>query len=478
MAAIAGVLRRGLPAAGTIVGAAVLLKLVYHPWYLNFDARYALDWAHDIWHGLTPDYTAPYAPTPHPLSTLLSSLALPFGDGGDRLILWLVLLAFGATVWLAYLIGAELFSPGVGIVTALVVLTRPALQRDAVLGYQDVWFEVVVLCAILLEVRRPRRGFAVLALLAVAGLLRPDAWLLAGLYFLYLLPATPDNRRRAALAALVLVGPVVWLLVDLAVTGDALHSLHGTAHLADVAGRRRHVTQAPRWTAQYLAFVLREPVLAGLPIGLWFAWKHRRRESALPIAAAVAILLAFAAGPIFGLPLIGRYVRTPAILLALFYGLAVLGWRLLPDGEARRRWMWAGAIAVLFSIAYLPWHYKKLHGLRTSTISNGKLYSDLRTASRAPAVRTAFAACGKRFSTADHRPIPFVRYWLHSGPGTVGTIEKHATPLSQLLLLPRHSRVANRLYRENFPRVQPPPGWRTIYTNRSWRVAASPRCNP
>src|SRR3954451_11558842 len=202
MAAIAGVLRRGFPAAGVIVGAAILLKVVYHPWYLNFDARYALDWAHDIWHGRTPDYTAPYAPTPHPLSTFLSSLALPFGDGGDQLILWLVLLGFGATVWLSYRIGAELFSPGIGIVTALVVFSRPALQRDALLGYQDVWFAVLVLSAVLLEARRPRRGAAVLVLLAVAGLLRPDAWVLSGLYLIYLWPSLRTNRQRAGLAAL------------------------------------------------------------------------------------------------------------------------------------------------------------------------------------------------------------------------------------------------------------------------------------
>ena len=84
----------------------------------------------------------------------------------------------------------------------------------------------------------------------------------------------------------------------------------------------RSCTQAPRWTAQYLAYVVREPILIGIPIGLYFAWRHRLRAALLPIAAAVAILLVFAAGPIFGLPLIGRYVRTPAILLSLFYGLA------------------------------------------------------------------------------------------------------------------------------------------------------------
>src|SRR5204862_305948 len=218
MASIPGALRRALPAAGVIVGVAVLLGVVYHGWYLNFDARFALVWAHDAWHGLTPDFTAPYAPTPHPLSTAVSSLALPFGDNGDQLIRWLVLLGFGATVWLAYLLGAELFSTGVGVVTALVVFSRPALQRDALLGYQDVWFADLVLIAVLLEARRARRGAAVLVLLAVAGLLRPDAWVLSGLYLIYLWPTLRTNRQRLGLAAVVVAAPVAGALVGGAVT--------------------------------------------------------------------------------------------------------------------------------------------------------------------------------------------------------------------------------------------------------------------
>jgi hypothetical protein len=316
----------------------------------------------------------------------------------------------------------------------------------------------------------------VLVLLAIAGLLRPDAWVLSGLYLIWLWPTLATHRRRLAMAALVVVAPVIWALVDLVVTGDLLHSLHGTADLAETADRRRDVADAPRWTAQYLAYVLREPVLAGLPIGLWFAWRHLRRRAILPLAAAAAILLVFAAGPIFGLPLIGRYVRTPAILLALFYGLAVMGWRLLPRGEERRRWMWAGVLAAVFSVVYLPRHVRKLDDLHDRTRDNATLYRDMRDASGAPAVRAAFDACGRRISTADHRPLPYVRYWLHSEPGSVGTVEKHATPLSRVLLLPRRTRYAKRFYRVNYPRVKPPPGWRTVYTNRSWRVVAAPEC--
>ena len=94
------------------MGVAVLLRLVYEPWFLNYDARYALVWARDIATGLTPDYTGPYAPTPHPLETLVSLVAVPFGEGGDAIMLWAVLLCFGVLVWLAYRLGAELFSPG------------------------------------------------------------------------------------------------------------------------------------------------------------------------------------------------------------------------------------------------------------------------------------------------------------------------------------------------------------------------------
>ena len=39
---------RVLPAVATVVGVAVLLRLVYEPWFLNYDARYALVWARDI----------------------------------------------------------------------------------------------------------------------------------------------------------------------------------------------------------------------------------------------------------------------------------------------------------------------------------------------------------------------------------------------------------------------------------------------
>ena len=474
--AIPAKLRRIVPAAATIVGVAVLMWVVYDPWYLNYDARYALDWARDAWTGQTPEFVAPFAPTPHPFSIAISSLGLPFGHSGDQVIVWLVLLGgFGTLVWLSYVLGERLFNPWVGGVTALLVATRPAILRDTLLGYQDLWFMAAVVGAVILEVSRPRRGTAVLVLLAVAGLIRPEAWVLAGLYWLWLWPVSTP-RRRVLYAALVAAAPLIWSLMDLVVTGDPLHSLHGTADLAIENERRRSVDQVPRWTAQYFAFTLREPFVIGLPIGLAFAWVHRCRQAIMPLAVVVAMTAVFAVGPIFGLPLIARYLRTPSVLLAVFYGLAVCGWLLLrPGSRERRLWTGLAVVAAAASLAWLPWHVDMLDGLRTRSDREGKLYGDLREVGEAPAVRSAFARCAPLIASAHH-PIPYIRWWLDGDPGSVGTIEDGQDPLGRLVLEPRRTFIPRWFFREGVPLANAPPSYREVYSNRSWRVLAAPGC--
>jgi hypothetical protein len=463
-----------LPAAATVVGVAALLRLVYHPWFLNYDARYALVWARDIATGLTPDYTGPYAPTPHPLETAVSLVAVPFGAGGDAIMVWLVLLCFGVLVWLAYRLGAELFSPAVGVVAALVVLTRPALERDALLGYQDTPFAVLILWAVLLEARRPKRGAPVLVLLAVAGLMRPEAWALAGLYALYVWRGA-STRERVLYAGLTALAPLLWALGDWLVTGDALHSLHGTAALAETVDRRRDPLTGPYWTAKYLGYTLREPLVAGIPIGLVFAFRQRLRGAVLPLVVAAAMLAVFLASPLFGLPLIGRYVRTPAVLLALFYGLAVFGWRMLPAGRERRRWAVVGVLAAALSVAFLPWHVGMLSSLNDRLDYQGAYYRDLREVGRAPAVRAAVEACG-RVATADHRPIPHLRWWLDGDPGSVAPVTAGSARGARILLLPRRTRLMRRFYGPVFPTAGRRPGTALVYRNASWRVFAAPAC--
>jgi hypothetical protein len=467
--------RRWGIALAVIVGVAVVLKLAYGPWYMNYDTRYALLWAHDLWHGFSPEYTADFAPTPHPLLTAAASLALPFGNASDEIITWAILLAFGTVVWLSYRLGETLFHPAVGVVAALVVATRPATERDALLGYQDVPFAAFILGAVLLEAQRRRRGLPVLGLLALAGLLRPEAWVLSGLYVLWLWRGT-TNRSRALMIVLAASAPVIWALSDLAVTGDLLHSLHGTAALAEDNDRRRYVNQIPYWTAQYFGYTLREPLVVGVPVGLVFAWLYVRKRALLPFAVALAMTAVFAVGPVFGLPLIGRYVRTPSDLLAVFYGLAVCGWVLLPAAHpARRTWQVIGVVAALLSVAFLPWHVRMLRNLERGNAIDSARYAQLRDVARAPAVRAAFAACPD-LSAADHRPIPYIRFWLRGAPGTVSTVRGNASPLGKLLLVPRRNRLQKRIYGTDYPPVSAPAGWTRVYQNPSWRVLAAPGC--
>jgi hypothetical protein len=465
---------RVLPAVATIVGVAALLELVYDR-FLNYDARYALVWGRDLARGLKPDYEADFAPTPHPLETVVSILATPFENGADTLLVWLMLLCFGGVVWLTFRLGEALFNRWVGVVAALVVLTRPALERDALLGYQDAAFALLIVAAVLLEARRRRRGAPVLAVLALAGLIRPEAWVLGGLYWLWLWPAL-DNRRRAIYAGLVCLAPVLWAALDWYVTGDPLHSLHGTADLAEAVDRRREPEQAPYWTLQYFGYALREPIVIGFPIGIFFAWRYRQRQALLPLVAVAAMVAVFMVGPIFGLPLIGRYVRTPSVLLTLFYGLAVFGWMLLPAGRERRIWMYVGGVTAALSILFIPWHVRMLSDMRGNLTKRVAVYDDLRAAGQAPAVQAAVESCGSRISAADHRPMPHLRWWLDLPPFGASTPEAGASPLQRVLLAPRDTRAMRRFYRAEYPEITPPPDYRMIYRDHSWRMFAAPEC--
>ncbi len=454
-----------------MLSVAVALRVAFDASYLNYDARYALLWARDATRGITPDYEAPFAPTPHPLSTLWSVLGVGLGDW---VIVWGTLLAFGLVVYLAFRLGAELFSPAVGIITALVVLTRPAFLRDALLGYQDVPFACLIVGAALLEARQPRRGAPVLLLLAVAGLLRPEAWVLGGLYWLYLFRSR-DWPSRVKLAGLVAAAPLLWALMDLIVTGDALHSLHGTSELAEAVGRRRDVADAPYWTVQYFAYTLRQPLGVGMPIGLAFAIIHRDRfgrAASLLLSIAGSMVVVFAVNPVFGLPLIGRYVRTPSILIAIFFGVALAGWALLEDGREKRIWQGLAVLTAVVFCIFIPQNINQIDYQREVFHRNAKLYGDLKVVGESRKVRRLVKRCGPIYA-ADHRPEAHLRWWLDTDPGSVATVEGRRNKAVPLLLVPKPN-VRNQLFfKENFPKVQPPPGARSVYDNRSWRLFAS-----
>src|SRR5919197_1151350 len=122
---------------------------------VNYDTLYAVVWGRDIAHGTLPDYDVALAPTPHPLATLGGVVLTPFSAAADR--------------------GVH----GEPAATMVLVGAFAALGARA---YVDIPYVALVLGALLVETKRPRAGAPVLALLAVAGLLRPEAWLFSPVY--------------------------------------------------------------------------------------------------------------------------------------------------------------------------------------------------------------------------------------------------------------------------------------------------------
>ena len=208
----------------------------------------------------------------------------------------------------------------------------------------------------------------------------------------------------------------------------------------------------PYWTVQYYGYIVREPLVAAIPVGIVFAYVYRLKNAVLPLVAAAAMTSIFVIGPVFGLPLIGRYLRTPAELLSLFYGLAVCGFLLLParqgprplEDRRRRLPRRVGALpALALRDAARPAQPQRA---RLQALRRPRRRSRTRRRSRPRS-----AQC-RPLSTADHRPIPFLRYWLGGDPGSVGTTEAHASPLGKLHLVPRRSIPARRFYGQNFPK--------------------------
>jgi hypothetical protein len=465
-----------LAALATIVGAALLLRLVYGEPFLNYDASYSLVWAHDLANGLTPDYRGFIAPTPHPLQTFVSILALPLGDATTHVLAWLVMLCFGGIVWVVFLLGRQLFNTPVGVLAAVVILTRTAFARNAEFAYQDIPFALFVVWALLLELRTPKRGAPVLVLLTLAGLLRPEAWVLAALYWLYLAygSAPEDRRRLAALAVLAATGPVLWAISDAAITGDLLHSFHGTKDLAAQLDRPRSVFDAPYRTAQFLGFTLREPLMIGVPIGCLFVLLWARQAVVL-LAVSAALLLFFIASTIGGLPLIARYVLTPTVFLAVVYAAGCLGWMTLPEGSRERRlWQRIGLVSLALSVLFIPFHVELVDTVRAKVDNSGSIQRDLKVVADSRVVRDYYARCG-RISTFDHPEVPPLRYYLGAPPGAVMDVKDPDHPLAQTLLMPVDDSVSNRYYGGKPPLVVP-RGYTEVYRSTSWRLMASAPC--
>jgi len=330
--------------------------------YPNYDAYFHLDWGRQVLRGHAPSFTAYAAPTEHPLYVAVGALCGLFGRFGERVLVLITMLSWVALVWGTFRLGRFAFGWAPGLAAALILASSFAFLLDAVKAFVDLPFVTLVVWAgVLAAAPGPPRRAAVLVLLGLAGLLRPEAWLLAVLWWDWSTRGAPA-RWRLALAALALTAPVLWALVDLVVTGDPLYSVHSTSTLAGELGRITGPVALPGKLVRFLASAVRPPVAVLSLIGVVLAWRRLGwREILVPLVLLATGVLAFFGLGVIGQPVQPRYLTVPAAALCLFAGYALFGWAgLAREDPMRRRWARLAGLAVAVAVAFLALAIPKL----------------------------------------------------------------------------------------------------------------------
>ena len=406
------------------LGALTLAGFLAFPTYPNYDSYYSLVWGRELVEGGLPSFETYRAPTQHPLAVAFGALLSLAGRDADLLIVGATHVSFIALVAGMYRLGRASFSPLVGLAAAVLLCTRFDFPFLAARAYVDVPYLALILWAAALEAgahaeggSRPRRGTPVLLLLAAAGLLRPDAWVIAGLYVLWCAPAEgwPQRIRHAALAALA---PLTWAAVDLAVTGDPLFSLTHTSGLAEELGRAAEgPSEVPAAIVRFLLGLDKAPVLAAAVPGAVLAVLLARRRAGVPVALFLVGIATFALIALAGLSIVFRYLLISALMVMLFAAVLVGGFTLLPRrSRARKPWAVASGLVLLAGLAYTVTHTTPATFAKELRF-RGDSQRALSALLQEPAVRAAMR-CGP-VSVPNHKLVPKVRWVLGAGPAAV-----------------------------------------------------------
>ena len=483
---------RTLIPVGWIAAIALALWLAFGHGFTNYDTFYALVWGDEIAHGESPDLDVVLPPTPHPLATLAGIVLSPLGDGAEDAVVAIAFLSLGAVGYLTYRLGSEWFNRPVGLLAAAIVLTRVPMLDFGVRAYVDIPYIALVLAALVVETKRPRAGWPVLALLAVAGLLRPEAWLFSAAYLLFLTYPREDRPPGllAPLVALVRPGeqlgltllaasaPVLWALSDLAFAGDALYSLTGTQDTVDTLERETGLGGLLTEGPPRLGEVVREPVLLGGAIGVVVALALIRGRARLALAAGVLAVGAFSVLAVAGLAVITRYLLLTGTIVSIFCAAAVFGWMLLEPGNAwRGRWMAAGAAVALILVAFVPAQAGRLDDLQESIAGQERIQDDLHELADSGAFDPGCAPV----SVPNTRPVPLLALWLDRSPSDILPAVREddgelvpVEPREGYIVVPASPEVEEDFELDpNDPgkRTEPVPvGFEPIQENRSWAL--------
>jgi hypothetical protein len=393
-------------AAFAVLCLAALVGFLVYPTYPNYDSYYSLLWGREVVHLHAPHFEGFRVPTEHPLSIVVGVLLSPLGVHGDRVFIAIILASYMALLAAVYRLGRVAFSPLVGAIAVAVLLSRFDYAFLAARGYIDIPYMALVVWAAALEAARPRRGVAVLVLLTLAGLLRPEAWVLSAMYWCWL-AWKATWRQRFLYAALVAVAPVLWALTDYAVTGDALFSLHYTSTSAEELGRQLPLSQLPSAIPQFFANLVKLPVVVAAVIGFAAALVAVPKRVAAPFALLAAGIATFVLIGMAGASAIERYLAVAALSLVIFAAFALGGFSVLERSWLRTLWAALSAVVVVGGLAFTILHLN-LHRFDAELSFRGKAHDQLVRLLADPKVKAGLR-CG-RLTLPNHKLVPDSRW--------------------------------------------------------------------
>ena len=511
--------RNWLTPAVWVAAVAAVLLLLFPLGFPNYDTIYSLLWGTELADGLRPDRDAALPPTPHPLAELFGLVTTPFGDGAIDLTMVVAYLSLGLIGYLVYRLGSLWFDRPIGAVAVLIVLTRAPYLSNGLRAYIDIPYIALVLAALAIETKRPRAGWPVLALLALAGLLRPEAWLFSLAYLAYLvldpawfrfrleqLRSRPERSRLrhehekpagvpleradtqnaglirpafvrargtpagfSLLVTLALAGPILWAVFDWITAGSPTYSFTGTRETVETLERQTGPVDLVLYGPRRLGEVLQWPGMVGAAGGVVLGLAFLRRRSTIGVVAAALALVAFAVLACAGLAIIPRYTMLAAAILAVFAALALLGWRLLErDHPWRRPWQIFAALVALMFVVWGPNQYDLLARVDTDLTNQSEIESDLDDMAESD----AFEPLCLPISVPNHRAVPRLAFDLDVRPSEVVSSSEQRQPRRGYFLDPASPFVVhNFILDPNDPaRFETPVhvGFRPVARNDSW----------
>jgi hypothetical protein len=275
-----------------------------------------------------------------PLAVLFTAPLALLGSAAPSLWLVVVRSAGLVALTLSFRLASRAGGPIAGAIAALALLASSDWLRYLSAGNIEPLVVALMLGAIELHLRGRRQGAFLLG--ALAGLARPEVWLLVGVYATYV---SLSERRWWPLALGVPGMFALWIVPDWLGSGDLLH----TFHLARISAEPRSLQGTSDPALELLrgaGAIAPAPVWIGALCGLAFGWRTRDRTVAALAFVAAAWALPTIAATALGYPAVARYLVVPVAVCCVLAGIGVVAVVRLASRARGRAVLAAALVAV------------------------------------------------------------------------------------------------------------------------------------